>query len=108
MTNSLSGKESRVLWTILVMFLIFWLLGLFNGYSLGGGIHVLPIIAIIFMLVQVEADCIDGSPGRRRLRRSKRRENRSGQTLPKLAMLSAEKVAQPTVAPYTYREEQPL
>jgi hypothetical protein len=107
-TNSLSGKESHVRWTILVMLLILWLLGWPNGYSLGGVIHALPIIAIIFMLVQVEADCSDGSCGRRRLTRSKKREKRSGQALPKLAVLSAEKVAQPTVAPYTYREEQPL
>ena len=94
-TNSVAIKESRVLWTIAVMFLILWLLGLLNGYSMGGVIHALPVIAIIAMLVQVEDECSDFGPGQARLRRSKRRvvNNRSGQILPKLEMLSGEKVS---------------
>jgi hypothetical protein len=107
--ESFAGKELRVLWTILSMCLILWLLGFLNGYSMGGVIHVLPIIAIIAMLVQVEADCSDFGPGRARLRRLKRRAvNRSGRILPKLAMLSGEKILQPIISPQTYREEQPL
>ena len=95
-----------MLWTIAVMFLILWLLGLLNGYSMGGVIHALPVIAIIAMLVQVEDECSDFGPGQARLRRSKRRVvNRSGQILPRLAMLSGEKVSQPTISPQTYREE---
>ena len=95
-----------MLWILLVMFLILWLLGLINGYSMGGVIHVLPVIAIIAMLVQVEDDCNDFGTGRARLRRSKRRVvNRSGQILPKLAMLSGEKISEPIISPQTYREE---
>ena len=95
-----------MVWTIVVMFLILWLLGLLNGYSMGGVIHALPVIAIIAMLVQVEDECSDFGPGQARLRRSKRRVvNRSGLILPKLAMLSGEKVSQPIISPQTYREE---
>jgi hypothetical protein len=36
-----------------VILLILWELGLMTGYTLGGVIHVLPVIAIIVVLIQV-------------------------------------------------------
>ncbi len=42
-----------MLWTIFVFLLMLWLLGLFSGYTVGGLIHVLLVIAIIVMLVRV-------------------------------------------------------
>ena len=42
-----------MLWTIAVIFLILWLLGLVTGYTLGNFIHVLLVIAIIMILVRV-------------------------------------------------------
>ena len=42
-----------MLWTIGVVLLIMWLLGLVSGYTMGGVIHVLLVIAIIVVLVQV-------------------------------------------------------
>ncbi len=42
-----------MLWTICVVLLVLWLLGLFSGYTLGGVIHVLLIIALIVVVVQV-------------------------------------------------------
>jgi len=42
-----------MLWTILVILLILWGLGLITGYTMGGVIHVLLVIAIIVLVVQV-------------------------------------------------------
>ena len=42
-----------MLWTIGVILLVLWLLGLFSGYTLGGVIHVLLVIAVVVLLVQV-------------------------------------------------------
>ena len=42
-----------MLWTICVILLILWLLGLVSGYTMGGIIHVLLVVAIIVVLIQV-------------------------------------------------------
>ena len=42
-----------MLWTIFVVLLILWLLGLMTGYTMGGVIHALLVIAIIVVLIQV-------------------------------------------------------
>jgi len=42
-----------MLWTIFVILLVLWALGLITGYTMGGVIHVLLVIAIIVVLVQV-------------------------------------------------------
>jgi hypothetical protein len=42
-----------MLWTIFVILLILWGLGLITGYSMGGVIHVLLVIAIVVLIVQV-------------------------------------------------------
>ena len=95
-----------MLWTMLLMFLFFWLLGLFNGYSLGGAIHLLPVIAIIAMVIQVDNDCSAFGPGRVRLRRLKRGVSyRSRRILPKLALLPREKFTQRTISSQLYEEE---
>ena len=41
-----------MLWTIFVILLILWGLGLITGYSMGGVIHVLLVIAIVVILIQ--------------------------------------------------------
>jgi hypothetical protein len=46
-------KEANMLWTIFVILLILWGLGLMTGYTMGGVIHALLVIAIIVLLVQV-------------------------------------------------------
>ncbi|MEN6489039.1 MAG: lmo0937 family membrane protein [Smithella sp.] len=40
-----------MLWTIAVVLLILWLLGLISGYTLGNFIHILLVIAIIVLIV---------------------------------------------------------
>ncbi len=42
-----------MLWTICVILLILWLLGLVSGYTMGGVIHVLLVIAIIVIIVRL-------------------------------------------------------
>ena len=42
-----------MLWTICVVLIILWLLGVVTGTTMGGLIHVLLVIAIIVVLVRV-------------------------------------------------------
>ena len=42
-----------MLYTIAVVLLILWLLGLVTSYTLGGFIHVLLVIAIVMVLLRV-------------------------------------------------------
>ena len=42
-----------MLWTIAVILIILWLLGLVSGYTIGNFIHILLVIAIIIVLVRV-------------------------------------------------------
>jgi hypothetical protein len=42
-----------MLWTIAVVLVISWMLGLVSGYTMGNFIHILLVIAIIMVLVRV-------------------------------------------------------
>ena len=42
-----------MLWTIFVILLVLWLLGVVSAYTLGGFIHVLLVIAIVVALIQL-------------------------------------------------------
>lgn len=42
-----------MLWTIAVVLLILWALGLFTSNTMGGLIHLLLVIAVIVVLVRV-------------------------------------------------------
>ena len=42
-----------MLWTIAVILVVLWALGLASAYTMGGFIHVLLVIAIIVIIVQV-------------------------------------------------------
>ena len=42
-----------MLWTIAVLLLILWLLGMVSSYTLGGFIHILLVVAIIVVLIRV-------------------------------------------------------
>jgi hypothetical protein len=46
-------KEDQMLWTIAVILIILWLLGLVTGYTMGNFIHILLVVAIIVVLVRV-------------------------------------------------------
>ncbi|HWX40681.1 MAG TPA: lmo0937 family membrane protein [Blastocatellia bacterium] len=42
-----------MLWTIFVILLILWLLGLVSGYALGGFIHLLLVIAVVILILNL-------------------------------------------------------
>ena len=42
-----------MLWTIAVILIVLWFLGLVSAYTMGGFIHVLLVIAIVVVLIRV-------------------------------------------------------
>lgn len=42
-----------MLWTIFVILLVMWLLGMVSGYTIGGFIHILLVIAIVVVLIRI-------------------------------------------------------
>jgi hypothetical protein len=42
-----------MLWTIVVVLLVLWLLGLLSSYTLGGFIHILLLLALAAVLIRV-------------------------------------------------------
>jgi hypothetical protein len=42
-----------MLWTILVIFLVLWLLGLVTSYTMGGLIHILLVFALIVLVIRL-------------------------------------------------------
>ncbi len=47
-----------MLWTIFVILLVLWLLGMVSSYTLGGYIHILLVIALVVVVIRV----IQGRP----------------------------------------------
>lgn len=42
-----------MLWTIILVLIVLWLLGMVTSYTMGGLIHILLVIAIIVVLVRI-------------------------------------------------------
>jgi hypothetical protein len=42
-----------MLWTIFVILLVLWLLGMVSAYTLGGFIHLLLVLAVVALIVQL-------------------------------------------------------
>ena len=42
-----------MLWTIAVILIVLWLLGLVSAYTMGGFIHILLVIAVVVILVRL-------------------------------------------------------
>lgn len=42
-----------MLWTLSIILIILWLLGLVSSYTLGGFIHILLVAAVIMVLVRL-------------------------------------------------------
>lgn len=42
-----------MLWTIVVILLVLWILGMISGTTMGGLVHILLVIAIIVILIRV-------------------------------------------------------
>jgi hypothetical protein len=48
-----TAKGVPMLWTIAVLLLILWLLGMVSSYTLGGFIHILLVLAIVAVLIRL-------------------------------------------------------
>jgi hypothetical protein len=46
-------KGAAMLWTIALILLVLWALGMVSSYTLGGFIHILLVVAIIVVLLRV-------------------------------------------------------
>lgn len=42
-----------MLWTIFIILLVLWLLGMVGSYTMGGFIHVLLVIAVVVLLIRI-------------------------------------------------------
>jgi hypothetical protein len=46
-------RRITMLWTIAVVLIILWLVGLVSSYTMGGFIHILLVIAVVVVLVNI-------------------------------------------------------
>ena len=51
--SSLDRCEIAMLWTLFVVLLLLWVLGIVSSYTLGGFIHLLLIVAVVALLIQL-------------------------------------------------------
>jgi hypothetical protein len=42
-----------MLWTILVILVVLWLLGVVTSYTMGGLIHILLVVAVIILVIRL-------------------------------------------------------
>jgi hypothetical protein len=42
-----------MLWTIAVILIVLWMLGLVTSYTMGGFIHILFVVAVVVVLVRI-------------------------------------------------------
>jgi Family of unknown function (DUF5670) len=53
MLRDTETEEGTMLWTIFVILLVLWLLGVVTSYTLNGFIHVLLIVAVVLAVIQL-------------------------------------------------------
>ena len=53
MMRAINKEKSAMLYTIAVVLIILWALGLVTAYTMGGLIHVLLVIAVVVVLLRV-------------------------------------------------------
>ena len=46
-------RSKKMLWTIFVILLVLWVLGLVSSYTLGGFIHLLLVLAVVVLLIRL-------------------------------------------------------
>jgi hypothetical protein len=51
--NRQTKEKSNMLWTILVILLVLWLLGLVSGYTVGGFVHLLLVLALVIFVINL-------------------------------------------------------
>jgi hypothetical protein len=53
MENHSEMRSANMLWTIFVILLVLWLIGVVSSYTLGGFIHLLLVLALVVMLIRI-------------------------------------------------------
>ena len=48
-----TGGGEKMLWTLVIILLVLWLLGLVTSYTLGGVLHVLLVIALVVIVINL-------------------------------------------------------
>jgi len=51
--DSVNKERDNMLWTICVILLVLWALGMVTSYTLGGFLHILLILAVIVVLIRL-------------------------------------------------------
>jgi hypothetical protein len=46
-------EHSDMLWTIFVILLVLWLLGLVTSYTFGGFVHILLVLAVVVLVIRL-------------------------------------------------------
>jgi Family of unknown function (DUF5670) len=46
-------RKKRMLWTLFVILLVLWLVGVVSSYTLGGFIHLLLVLALVALIFQL-------------------------------------------------------
>jgi len=46
-------RRGTMLWTIFVILLVLWLLGVVSSYTVGGFIHILLVLALVVLLINI-------------------------------------------------------
>jgi hypothetical protein len=46
-------RQPSMLWTIALILIVLWVLGLVSSYTLGGFVHILLVLAIVVILIRV-------------------------------------------------------
>jgi len=46
-------EETKMLWTIFVILLVLWLVGLVSSYTMGGFIHLLLVLALVVLVINL-------------------------------------------------------
>lgn len=46
-------ENENMLWTIFVILLVLWFLGLVTSYTFGGFVHILLVVAVIVLVIQL-------------------------------------------------------
>ena len=52
-SHGMEGGEVEMLWTIGIILLVLWLLGLVTAHTFGGVIHVLLVIALVVIVIRL-------------------------------------------------------
>jgi low affinity Fe/Cu permease len=50
---SQSGRSNKVLWTICLILVVLWALGMLTAFTANGLIHILLIAAVVILLVRL-------------------------------------------------------